>query len=86
MLHSLRAILDVTKSKSLLFDDANSIVYTEDVVSDVNITLSIVVGIWQAAVDIVWEILYTLVAKSYNIQSSQGPRSLYAIEMKMKIN
>ena len=39
-----RAILYVTKSMSCMFDDANSIVQLEVIVSDANITLCIVVG------------------------------------------
>jgi hypothetical protein len=44
VLRSLRVILHVTKSMSCMFDDANSIAQREVVVSDANITLSIVVG------------------------------------------
>jgi hypothetical protein len=40
----------------LPFDDANSIVHTDVIVPKANITASIVVGIWQAAVDIIREI------------------------------
>jgi uncharacterized membrane protein YccF (DUF307 family) len=37
----------------VLFDNADSMVHTEDVVSDTNITWAIVVGIWLAAIYLV---------------------------------
>jgi hypothetical protein len=47
------------KIQVLLFDDANSIVHRDVIVPKANITASIVVGIWQAAVDFIRETALT---------------------------
>jgi hypothetical protein len=41
------------KSKFMLFDDATSILHTVVVIPGADISPSIVVGIWQTAVDII---------------------------------
>lgn len=56
MLHSLRAIPHVVQIQIMLVDDATSILHKVVVIPGADISPSIVVGIWQTAVDIIREI------------------------------